>query len=251
MEAGTIHGITDGATFGLYNDRIMVSTEPPVAIMTASKPEAFSTTLIPVSGGPQIDISRRAFALLIRAGDQEALRIHVAPDDKLMDVFREVANEMQISDPAGPKFMLDKKETAELDIVFDANDVVFNILDAFVTVHGLTRIPFRVSPTPGAISPVISRAARYFWHLHRTGSAKSLQDNVAIEFTRLEEEEEDYDDDFNRIRKPCGENLINNGIVDIVIQEDAIYGIKLTNKGDKPLYPSLFYFDNSDFSISE
>jgi hypothetical protein len=280
MDAGTIHGITDGAIFGLYNDRSLVATQPPVATLQASNPGAFSTKLIPVQEGSQFPISERASALLLRAGKQEDLRICVEPGEKLTGVVRGLAKEMEADGSTKSRFMLVEKEKAELEIAFDDEDrIVFNILDPLVTSHGLTRIPFVVSPTPGAMAPVLSKVARYFWHLRRTSkrvqanveveparlggdendldptrNARKLdliKDNVAIEFRRLEEAEDDYDDDFNHIRKPCGENLIKNGIVDIVIQEDAIYGIKLTNKGNKPLYPSLFYFDNSNFSIGK
>jgi len=40
-----------------------------------------------------------------------------------------------------------------------------------------------------------------------------------------------------------------DGIIDIEVEEDAIYGIKIVNNTDTKLYPSLFYFDNSDLSI--
>jgi hypothetical protein len=252
MDAGTIHGITDGAIFALYNDRSEVWTHPPVAALTASNPQAFSTNLIPVAQTPSFDISGQAFALLIRAGEQEDLRLHVQLDKKLMSVFQALAKEMQIDDPAQPKFMLVGKETAELDIASVDDHIVFNILDPLVTIHGLNRMPFSIpTDNPGAISLVLRKAAHYFWHLRRTGNGRGLQSTVGIEFTRLEDVEEEYDEDLNPVRRPCGPNLINDGIVDIAVEENAIYGIKLTNKWDKPLYPSLFYFDNSDLSISK
>jgi len=252
MDAGTIHGITNGARFALYNDRNEVWTHSAVATLTASNPQAFTTHLVPLAHSPPFDINSQAFALLIRAGEQEDLRLHVQLDEKLLSVFQALADEMQIDDPAQPKFMLVEKETADLDVTSIDGHIVFNILDPLVKIHGLNRMPFSIpTDTPGAISIVLRKAAHYFWHLRRTGNGRGLQSQVEIEFTRLEDVEEEYDEDLNPIRRPCGPNLINDGVVNIVVEENAIYGIKLTNKWSKPLYPSLFYFDNSDLSISK
>jgi hypothetical protein len=252
MDAGTIHGITNGAKFALYNDRSQVWTHSPVATLTASNPQAFSTHLIPPPHSPPFDIGGQAFALLVRAGDQEDLRLHVQLDENLLSVFEALAYEMEMDDPTKPKFMLVEKETADLDIAFVDDHIVFNILDPLVTIHGLNRMPFSIPKgTPGAISVVLRKAAHYFWHLRRTGNGRGLQSQVGIELMRLDEFEEEYDEELNPVRRPRGPNLINNGVVDIVVEENTIYGIKLTNKWSKPLYPSLFYFDNSDLSISK
>jgi hypothetical protein len=252
MDAGTIHGITNGATFALYNDRNQVWTHSPVAILTASNPRAFITPLIPPAHSLPFDITGQAFALLIRAGEQEDLRLHVQPDENLMSVFKALASEMEVDDPTQPKFMLVEKETADLDISFVDDHIVLNILDPVVTIHGLNRVPFSIpKDTPGAISAVLRKAAHYFWHLRRKGNGRGLQSLVGIELTRLDESEEEYDYDLSPVRRPRGPNLITNGVVDIVVEKDAIYGIKLTNKWKQPLYVSLFYFDNSDLSISK
>jgi hypothetical protein len=58
-----------------------------------------------------------------------------------------------------------------------------------------------------------------------------------------------YNEDFSPITVPVGENLNAGGIVDIVVNPDDIYGIKLVNNSALNLYPSLFFFDNSDLSI--
>jgi len=252
VNAGTIHGVTEGAIFGLYNDPNVKLAQGPVATFKASKPGSFTTDLILFPQDTQFTISDRAFALLLQAGEQEDIRIHVGLDERLMSVFEALAEDVHIIDPEQPKFTLVKdKKGAELDIAADGNHIVFNILDSLVTVHGLDRMPFRILPDPKLITPVIRRASRYFWHLRRTGNAAPLQSKVDFEFTRLQHVAGEYDDDFNPVMKPLGGSLIRDGIIDIVVEKGAIYGIKLTNKLDKPLYTSLFYFDNSDLSISK
>jgi hypothetical protein len=250
MEAGTAHGITDGAIFALYTDRSLV--QAPVATLKASNPKGATTILVPLPESAQPDIDKQAFALLIKAGE-ESFRIHVEPNEKLKTILEKIAEEREKYDSKRPKVILVEKEKAELDITIDREKLVFNITDQHVRVHGLHRLYDTTPLTFEAVRPVIRKAAHYFWHLRRTGNTKRLLDLVDIEFTRLKEVDEEYDDVFNPVRRPCGPNLIKDGVIDIVIEEEeeeAIYGIKIVNKSETPLYPSFFYFDNSDLSIS-
>ena len=249
MEAGTVHGITDGAIFALYTNRSLVSMQVPVATLKASNPKGDTTILVPLPESAQPDIDKQAFGLLIEAGEKESLRIHVEPNEKLKRILEEIAEEREKYDRTQPKVILVEKENAELDIAVDGEKLVFNITDQLVRTHGLHRLYGTTPLILESVRPVIRKAAHYFWHLRRTGNTKHLQSLVDIEFRRLEEVDEEYDEMFNPIRRPYGPNLIKDGVIDIVVEKEALYGIKIVNKSKVPLYPSLFYFDNSDLSI--
>ena len=48
-----------------------------------------------------------------------------------------------------------------------------------------------------------------------------------------------------------GQNLYSSNIIDFIVEEGCVYGIKLTNLSFYyNFYPTLFYLDNSDLSIS-
>jgi hypothetical protein len=250
MEAGTAHGITGGAIFALYTNRNHTPAQVPVATLKASSINGSTTILVPLPGSARPDIKKQAFALLIKAGEDESFRLHVEPNEKLKAILDEVAEEREIYHPMEPKILFVEREKAELEIATDDEKLVFNIMDPLVREQGLCRL-YGTSPlTLQDLGPVVRKAAHYFWHLRRTGNAKRLQDVVDIELRRLEEVDEEYDDMFNPVRRPYGPNLIKDGVIDIVIETEAIYGIKIINKSKVPLYPSLFYFDNSDLSIS-
>jgi len=250
MEAGTVHGITDGAIFALYTDRRLASLQAPVATLKASNPKGTTTILVPLPESVQPNIDKQAFGLLIKAGEDESFRIHVEPNEKLRRIFEEIAGEREKYDRTQPKVMLVEKKRAELDIAVDGEKLVFNITDQFVRAQGLHRLYDTTPLTLESIRPVIRKAAHYFWHLRRTGNTKHLQSLVDIEFRRLEEVSENYDHTFHSVRRPYGPNLIKDGVIDIVVEKEALYGIKIVNKSEGALYPSLFYFDNSDLSIS-
>ena len=46
-----------------------------------------------------------------------------------------------------------------------------------------------------------------------------------------------------------GPNLYSTNIIDFIVKEGYVYGVKLTNSSSRDLYPTLFYLDSSDLSI--
>ncbi|KIM26650.1 hypothetical protein M408DRAFT_25142 [Serendipita vermifera MAFF 305830] len=258
LDAGRAHGITKGATFDIYKNREGIEKEAPLATLIASEqPGIFSTVL----SGDGSKVSKQAFALQTGAGAEEDLLVHVAMDSKLESVFRALAKEMK-EDTTGRQHIRvvdeDQISTAHLDIAFENGKIVFNILNPLVTAHGLKRMPFQLNPTVEDVRPVLRAAAYFHWHLRRSGKSKVLRDAVEIEFTRLQDKVEEHDDEEYdgdegvNGRSPDGPNLIHDGIVDIIVDEndENMYGMTLKNTSNDPLYASIFYFDNSNFSIT-
>jgi hypothetical protein len=247
MAAGAAHGITEGAIFEVYKDKQAHSTIAPLGIMKASTPGPFSTVLDFFPTDREFSIENWAFALQIRAGKQADLALYVPLDQNLLVVFQAIATRMQVNAQLHVNMLTDEDlkwgKQPDLGVAFEDGHVVFDIKDPNVTAHGLHRMPFRVLPIIEDVSRVISAAAHYYWHLRRVGHAKFIQNTIEVEFTKLS-------DGDTLMRKPDGPNLINAGVVDLVVNKDDIYGMKITNNGDIPLYASVFYFDNSDFSIS-
>jgi hypothetical protein len=73
-----------------------------------------------------------------------------------------------------------------------------------------------------------------------------------IEFLELESSDTEFDELNNPKITPTGENLLVNGIINVTVDSvETNYGIKITNNSPWDLYPAVFYFDNSDWSVSE
>lgn len=258
LQAGAAHGVTKGAVFSVYRDMLSAvvtsGTEPVIGSLTASNPTPFSTNMVITPETPEFDIgTSEAFALQTRVGEEEAMRIHIQLDNRLEGVFRAVAQEMTIGTNIQQTLQLvDEREKAELDLFLENDKVVFGILDPLVRIHGLTRMPYTVDTAPANVYPVIRAAAHYRWHLRRTSHEQLLQKKVKVQFNTLVETDE-FDDDLHFLYRPNGPNLLEDGkgIVDIKVDGKTLYGIKIINELDIDLYASLFYFDNSDLSISE
>ncbi|TFY62831.1 hypothetical protein EVG20_g6557 [Dentipellis fragilis] len=252
MAAGEAHGITDGAEFAIYKDRDFTSSTTPLGTLVARETAAFSSILDMPAGSVRIALADddTVFALQTRAGVAEDLRVHVAMDDRLTAVFERIAEDMQRTDAGQRKVLLVEKDRAEVDIDLEGDRVVFNILDSLATQYGLHRMPYTVRPDADAVYPVITAAAHYYWHLRRTSEKKILQNKVKLEFMKVELSEDEYDDDLNPVVKPAGPDMNKANVVEIFVGDDAMYGMRIVNTTGRDLYPSLFFFDNSDFSIT-
>ena len=138
-----------------------------------------------------------------------------------------------------------------LEIALEHGKPVLNVLDERVTQHGLSRIPFPVDCMSDDLSALLSAAAHYYWHLNRTSADHLLSNKVEVKFMGLEDVPGEFDENFQELRLPCGQNLVENGVIRVDTDTDKIYGMKITSKVHVPLYVSVFFFDNSDFSISK
>jgi hypothetical protein len=248
LDAGAAHGINRGAEFAVYSDRLSPPRTSPLGNLVVKEVGPFTADMRLPDNTSAFVLVDTGYALQTRTGEEEDLRLHI--DDTLAPVFEALGQDMLRTESNRRRISLVEKDKAELDIAIDGDRVIFNILNPQVTQFGLNQMPFRVDPTYDAIYPVVRASAHYYWHLRRNSTSRVLENHIQLDFKKLRELEE-YDEDFNLVLEPVGDNLNVSGIVDLVVNPDDMYGIKLVNTSDLDLYPSLFFFDNSDLSICE
>ena len=246
--AGSARGIRLGAEFEVYQDQ---DSSHLLGIVVASELKPFSTTLY--AKEPRFALEGDGVALQTSAGTEEyVLRIHV-PDE----VLKALVKEMERTDPSHGIIQLVEQDQAEFGMALEDGKVVFNIFDPLVTKYGLTRMPFSLEPTLEAISPVLRAADHFYWHLRRTPRVENntkigLANYVEIEVAEIEHDGITYNDVLEPVFSPIEADWKRGKVFDLQIDDSGtIYGWKIINKSKVNLYPALFYFDNSDWSISE
>ena len=249
MDAGTAHGITKGAEFAVYVNRESPQNASPLGTLVVAETGVFTTTIL-LDDAATFPLAGTGYALQIRAGEEEDLRLHIEMNDQLVPIFDALSQDMRRMGTNRKQILLVDKAKAELDIAISNDKVVFNIMNPQVTQFGLNKMPFHIQPTYEDVYPVIQAAAHYYWHLRRNNSKRALQGCIQLQFMRVKELDE-YDDDYNPVIEPIEDDLNVAGVVDLVVEPDKMYGVKLVNNSGLDLYPALFYFDNSDLSISE
>ncbi|THH02780.1 hypothetical protein EW026_g152 [Hermanssonia centrifuga] len=257
MNAGSAHGITEEAKFALYRDRDSFSG-PPSAVLIAQTPMAFSTTLISAGDNDSSVSIKEGFVRQTHAGVGEDLRLYVIMDERLLKVFESLSKEMDRNDDRKRRIKLvERKEDAELAIDIDSQEdvVVFDMRDLCGRTY---RVPKTVKLLVDEfladdVYAVINAAVHYYYHLRRSPVKEMFGKKVDIEFLKLKKTDEfDYETfSFAVVPDPDGGNLNVAGNVDVFVDDDAMYGMRITSRlppKAPELYCSVFFFD-SDFSI--
>jgi hypothetical protein len=248
LEAGEIHGVTRGTQFAVYADDKLTDQR---GMLEAVSTKAINSTLDILPGTPTFTL-RTGFALLTRPGNLEDIAVHIALDDELLPIWRKVVQEIQKpSDPSKRSVRLvDSRDQAELALSLNARGMVeFALVDPRTESLGLTQMPYQEPINADRIWRIISGAADFCFHLRRANPEGTLASKVKLECYELAPSGE-FDDEFRELEMPKGNNLNNNGLISVTVGEEHRHGFKLSSSHDAPLYPSVFYFDVSDLSIS-
>ena len=247
-DVGSARGISLGAEFEVYQNQ---DSGHLLGIVVASESNPFSTTLYAKEA--RFALEEDGVALQTSAGTEEhVLRIHVADED-----LKAIIKKIRKTDLNHRIIQLVERDQAEFGMALEDGKVVFDIFDPLVTKYGLTRMPFSLEPTLGVISPVIHAADHFYLHLRRTprsenDTERGIADFVEIEVAELEHDGITYDDNYEPVLSPTSVGWKHGKDFDLQIKDrGTVYGWKIINKSNVALYPALFYFDNSDWSISE
>lgn len=252
LHAGSAHGISVGARFTVYSDRGSFQMGSPLGELEVADETHIGlseTMLSSVSGASRFELSNRGIAVQSTAGTVD-LRVYIDKTEDSLAVFEALLQQLQSVVPDRYKIAPDESRAdAHLGLALQDQGIIIDILDNRARGHGLTRIPFPVDPRSDRIYDVLHAAAHFYRHLDLTITNNYFKNNIGIEFTEIVETNE-LDDDGNCMVTSFGQNLYQNGIINIAIWHDAKYGLKITNQTRWDLYPYIFLFDNNDLSIS-
>ncbi|KAF8452912.1 caspase domain-containing protein [Boletus edulis BED1] len=246
--AGLAQGVTHGVEFTLYNHgkrKLGV-----VVVSDTAEIKDFQTT-----GTTSVPFTNVSFAKLTRVGN---LPVYQTPGANLSLVFEEIALRMVANAMNTPTFRLVKEiNEAKLDVVMEKDLVVLRVLDQRLKRLGLSDLCF--TTTPDRFTHALSAAAHYYWYLDLTRKNKYMdsKNGVTVDFYLLQESEDEFDKYAMPLLLPIEPGLCKrdpnaetSDIIDFVVDEDALYGIKLTNNTTRDLYLNAFLFNNSSLSIA-
>ncbi|PBK59425.1 hypothetical protein ARMSODRAFT_945614 [Armillaria solidipes] len=250
LEAGDAHGITKNAEFAVFADRSMTSTLGTVVVANINAFTSSCKFLSARSDETPFALAVPGYALQTRVGEDQDVRLFVEPDNRLLSIFNRIANEMEVGE-RGFRLVESRDDEPDLVVAADGDMVHFEIMDKLCRQHGLTRMPFGVDINDSdALHRILQSLADFYWYL-RHSSKGSPPAGSTLECMKLKETGE-YTDELLEVLMPDpnGHNLNVGGVIMVDVDEESIYGFKITNTMSVPLYVSVFYFDVSDLSIS-
>lgn len=256
LNAGSAYGIMEDALFTVYSNDDVKSTPLGVQLIVRST-TAFSAELEVDSSSPQhtLDLPSTAYALQTRPADAQRLKMSIRGEDpELLSAFENVETQMREAELRGKPGITPRSSSPTICLVLSGGQVVFEIHEKTCEEQGLTEMYYRVPCDAAKIFPVISSAAHFFFHLHRSDKGRSLTASNRIRLECFELSESYDDDEFEAVRRETGENLIKGGSLSLSMDgtsKERIFGYKVVNDTKRLLYAALFYFYMSDMSISK
>ena len=222
VSAGSIHGIVDDAEF-------VVTTSTQSLVLKAKKVHAFETLL----EGSNHNITTNAEAF-VSNGYHPTLRVH--PSCHHSSIHLAVV-------PTNEPVDIDLRQDALGKRVLERFDpLILGYADRFIQVDADAR----------RMDAIFEAIANFNFYLYRSDGAAATchSGKVKIRLNRIEEIQGEYG--------PVGDDLLevptsSHSSVDVreatITDLDPRYGFTLENYSDVDLFPYLFYFDPSDYSV--
>lgn len=254
LSAGSAHGISAEAQFTVYANREAFGAASPLGKLVVSTVDVVESKLRILPNTAVFALAEPGVALQTLAGIDEDLRLHI--DGALEGVFKTLLGNLQRKDPKGRRVSLVDKDKADFDVTLENSKAVFHILNPLVQRYGVSRIPYPISLEDDDAYLKLRGIADFNWHLKRVcknpynRNGELFRDQISVAYYRLEQGSGLREDYFPEMI-PVGSDLITHGVVDLAIEEGAMYGLKITNNTGLSLFPSVFLFDTNDLSISE
>ncbi|KAI0316305.1 caspase domain-containing protein [Amylostereum chailletii] len=257
MQAGSAHGVSEGSEYAIHEHNTINSLT--LGRFIASQPDTFETRLNYTNGFHGSSIPSLAYAVQTyasRSPDDSALKVYV-PEDFPFVPLHEALVEASRHCPPGHRTFLTTPTRSEADVGLEHNGshrVRVALLKERDPSNSLKYASIHLTlddPTQRTIR-VLRSAAHFYWYLrHHTHKGKAFQSKVLMSCFQLQECATIFDNQEQLCLKPSpgGRNIIVDDRIDITVNENDKYGFELINTTKVSLYPYLFYFNKSDFSI--
>ncbi|EIM89413.1 uncharacterized protein STEHIDRAFT_109599 [Stereum hirsutum FP-91666 SS1] len=187
-------------------------------------------------------------------------------------------NTTESTDPKPSPLAHSTSFPTDLSLSLVGNVIAFDDLTSPGNIHGFRRLPLTCRPNIDDLYPIICGATNWYYHLRRCPAPSRRQltgkGDGTVKLEVMEVEEGDGWDEMlmpkyvpvrrvktsaeagghegsKYVKERIGVGRGDNGPVYIEVEADVpkMYGQEITNDSKYALYPSLLYFDNSDFSI--
>ncbi|KAI0930143.1 hypothetical protein AcW1_008902 [Taiwanofungus camphoratus] len=244
VDAGAIHGITEGTEFSIHQHNCRGSLNPVLAMYSAV--EVHPTWCLARCKSSARSVIRSGWASITRWNNRTPFRVHIRKS--LLSILRRCRLRKEIpSDPDKALSrhgvnMLRVKSAAHADISVKLRrrELVVQRHDGVIASNcrHIIHLPSKKSHSD---LKIIDEAARFHLHLHRKNPERPLLGLITMELFQL---------DSSSWTRTSG-NLLVNGKAEIVDDgKSSIYAVTIHNYSDSDLWPYLAYMDASGYGIS-
>ncbi|KAJ2933868.1 hypothetical protein H1R20_g3229, partial [Candolleomyces eurysporus] len=243
--AGACYGTSIGSTFAVWRAREDVQNPPlTTVVVNIVKPHE---SIAPFD----MMVGTKFFVAQIKKNPVPQLSIHVPGVIQIMDCFKGLISGNQNQHPLSI-FVAKDKALASIGLTYLAehDEIGFEPLNPE---ERRQRICHTIPATADDLHGALRHLCHYYYHRDRVNKKPPTVDQVSFSskftiglFKLQETEDEKY------VERGRNLNIATTG-VELIIgpdNEDDGYGFRITNNTNFPVFPYLFYFDSSNFSIA-
>jgi hypothetical protein len=248
LNAGTAHGVTLGAEFAFYAAHNSHAPGKALRTFIVNNSASFFSTLSPANDASCQSVPTIFTVFQAKPGLGGTIRLHLSADHNAACLISVCHDIWRL--PPYVEFV-NSRDDAHLELGVRDNQIVVSVRDVKATVYRLDHKLPTMQATPHYFTSFLEKAGRFYReHDRHTSIDSEVAKNITLEFYRLGATRSKFEDIPECQLGASGPNLYSAGTVDFIVEEGSVYGVKLTNLSCRDLYPTLFYLDNSDFSIS-
>ena len=245
LNAGTAHGVTLGAEFAFYAAHDSHASGKALHTFIVNNSSSFFSTLSPANEASCQSLPVVFKVFQANPGLGGTIRLCLSLDDTSTCLWHDIRRL-----PLNIEFV-NSPDDAHLEITVRNNQVVVSVRDRKATAYGFdNKFPI-MKAIPHDIASFLEKAVSFYRERDRHISIDSeMAKIVNLEFYRLGANPSKFQDIPECQLGASGPNLYSADTIDFIVEEGSVYGVKLTNLSCRDLYPTLFYLDNNDLSIS-
>ncbi|CAE6455414.1 unnamed protein product [Rhizoctonia solani] len=250
LKAGLAQGITPGCLFAVHANHVHGPDNTPLCTAIVEWSYPFRSKLRVLDEIQSMELPTISYGYQVGWGGHQALRVYFTK--ALCNVLEpsSVWESIFSGSQTSALIQLVSQESARMVVDVDSRGrATFRTTHPAVIAHKCDILPHSVQPTASNITRVLQSAARWdFFVNHTPASGHPFRSTIHIEFTLLSNQVTKHGQ--IGARRPTGENLNQGGVVDIVVKDGDLYGMKLVNSSNRNLYAYVFYFGLGDQSIT-
>lgn len=247
-EAGEIHGVVEGTLFAIHTLARGTAINSESSIFEAVSVFAHSCTLRRRSvDDKELEIPTGArVSVLSWRRKEKGLKVFMEPPHDEVQPIEDVFA------------LVDASESADADLVIHrAGEGIlrFERLDPLMSKYAPVLCDISSEPS---LSDILQGVSHFDFHISRRNSDEPLQPHVKVILHRLMQSNPDQvleqpiyapDGRIDIILVTVRENTVFASSEATADVDGSFYGLTITNQSGRDLFPYLFYFDPSDYSI--
>ncbi|RXW24459.1 hypothetical protein EST38_g1392 [Candolleomyces aberdarensis] len=247
--AGVIHGISNGSKFAIWKSRVELRRRDPLAIVTVDSVRLHES----LATLNDVEVDSNSLVALLQENSKPQLLIHVPEAVQSMGCFKNLISENEGRRPLS-LIVVKNKALASIGLTYlDECDKIG--LEMLNPEEQGQKIRHTIDPVAEDLHGALDHLCHYYYHRDRVNTKPQTTGEDEIPFSsKFTVEVFKLQENGEEIYLPNGPNLNIHGTgVELFVgshNEENIYGFRVTNHTEFPVFLYLFYFDSSDFSIT-